>query len=40
VASATTDQEVHILNQQQRERGETPQCDINGTLCGDEEVEG
>jgi hypothetical protein len=33
-ASATTNQEVGILDAQQRARGEVPQCDINGTLCG------
>lgn len=25
---------ISILNQQQRDRGLVPQCDINGTLCG------
>jgi hypothetical protein len=40
VASDTTDQEVRILNAQQRQRGEIPQCDVNGTLCGDEESGG
>jgi len=32
--SATTDEQVRVLDAQQRRRGETPQCDINGTLCG------
>jgi hypothetical protein len=32
--SDTTNEEIRILDEQQRERGETPQCDINGTLCG------
>ncbi|HJZ96750.1 MAG TPA: hypothetical protein VKE70_09580 [Candidatus Solibacter sp.] len=29
-----TNTEIAVLNQQQRDRGITPQCDINGTLCG------
>jgi hypothetical protein len=29
-----TNKEVYKLNQQQRDRDITPQCDINGTLCG------
>jgi hypothetical protein len=33
-ASAVTNGEVSALNTEQRNRGETPQCDINGTLCG------
>jgi hypothetical protein len=33
-ASGTTNQAVSVLDAQQRQRGETPQCDINGTLCG------
>ncbi len=32
--SAETNQATTALNQQQRERGIKPQCDINGTLCG------
>ena len=32
--SAPTNQEVRILDAQQRDLGEVPQCDINGTLCG------
>jgi hypothetical protein len=32
--SAKTNQAISALNQQQRDRGITPQCDINGTLCG------
>ncbi len=33
-ASAVTNGEVRALDNEQRNRGETPQCDINGTLCG------
>ena len=33
-ANAVTNGEVSALNTEQRDRGETPQCDINGTLCG------
>jgi len=29
-----TNMAIALLNQQQRDRGITPQCDINGTLCG------
>ncbi|KRT65146.1 MAG: hypothetical protein XU11_C0034G0009 [Candidatus Dadabacteria bacterium CSP1-2] len=29
-----TEEAVFELNEKQRERGITPQCDINGTLCG------
>jgi hypothetical protein len=29
-----TDKEIAALNQQQRDRSITPQCDVNGTLCG------
>ncbi len=29
-----TNKAIFTLNQQQRDRGITPQCDINGTLCG------
>ena len=31
---APTNTEIFALNQQQRDRGITPQCDVNGTLCG------
>ncbi len=31
---ATTNAEIAVLNQQQRDRSIKPQCDINGTLCG------
>ena len=31
---ATTNKAIFALNQQQRNRGIKPQCDINGTLCG------
>jgi len=31
---AATNQEIAVLNQAQRNRNITPQCDINGTLCG------
>lgn len=34
VANSDTQQAVFNLNQEQRDRGITPQCDINGTLCG------
>lgn len=30
----TTNAEIAVLNQQQRDRDIKPQCDINGTLCG------
>jgi hypothetical protein len=33
-ANAQTQVAVYELNQVQREAGITPQCDINGTLCG------
>jgi hypothetical protein len=33
--NAQTDAEIAALNERQRERGTTPQCDVNGTLCGD-----
>jgi hypothetical protein len=33
-ASSSTDNEIFSLNQKQRNRGITPQCDVNGTLCG------
>lgn len=29
-----TNKEIYLLNQAQRNNGDTPQCDINGTLCG------
>lgn len=32
--NAVTNQKINTLNNQQRNEGETPQCDINGTLCG------
>jgi hypothetical protein len=32
--NAKTNKKIAALNQQQRNRGITPQCDINGTLCG------
>jgi hypothetical protein len=32
--NAATDAAVFELNQQQRAHGITPQCDVNGTLCG------
>ena len=32
--SAKTNKAITALNQQQRDRGITPQCDVNGTLCG------
>ena len=32
--SAETNLAITTLNQQQRDRGVTPQCDVNGTLCG------
>jgi hypothetical protein len=33
-ADGKTNIEIATLNQQQRDRGIKPQCDINGTLCG------
>jgi hypothetical protein len=33
-ADSPTNNEIFTLNQAQRARGVTPQCDINGTLCG------
>jgi hypothetical protein len=33
-ASRKTNDAITILNQDQRNRGIKPQCDINGTLCG------
>lgn len=35
-ASAQTENAMFGLNQRQRDIGITPQCDINGTLCGEE----
>jgi len=32
--TVVTNQEVRVLDAEQRQRGEVPQCDINGTLCG------
>lgn len=32
--NAQTDSVITALNQQQRDRGIVPQCDVNGTLCG------
>jgi hypothetical protein len=32
--NAQTNAKIAQLNQQQRNRGVTPQCDVNGTLCG------
>jgi len=32
--SKKSNKAIFTLNQQQRDRGITPQCDINGTLCG------
>ena len=32
--STKTNKAIFALDQQQRDRGITPQCDINGTLCG------
>jgi hypothetical protein len=33
-ADGKTNTAIAALNQQQRDRGIKPQCDINGTLCG------
>jgi hypothetical protein len=33
--NAKTNAAIGALNQAQRDRGITPQCDVNGTLCGD-----
>ena len=38
--SATTNKVIFDLNKRQRERGITPQCDINDTLCGEESAGG
>jgi hypothetical protein len=32
--NSRTNGEITVLNQLQRKRGITPQCDVNGTLCG------
>ena len=32
--NADTNAAIYTLNAAQRNAGETPQCDINGTLCG------
>jgi hypothetical protein len=32
--SVESNKAISTLNQQQRDRGITPQCDVNGTLCG------
>jgi hypothetical protein len=32
--SAKTNKAISALDQKQRDRGITPQCDVNGTLCG------
>jgi len=34
--NATTNEAIFDLNERQREREITPQCDLNGTLCGEE----
>ncbi|MCI0482602.1 MAG: hypothetical protein L0213_13565, partial [Candidatus Dadabacteria bacterium] len=39
-ASNKTDEVVFGLNKRQREVGITPQCDINGTLCGERKNSG
>jgi hypothetical protein len=39
-ADAKTDNEVFNLNEKQRDRGITPQCDLNGTLCGEKSSSG
>ncbi len=33
-ANDATQEEIYELDQEQRERGIVPQCDLNGTLCG------
>ena len=35
--NAATDQRIAELNDAQRARGITPQCDVNGTLCGSDD---
>jgi hypothetical protein len=39
-ADTQTEHAVFDLNERQREKGITPQCDINGTLCGEPNVSG
>ena len=39
-ASSTTENAVFDLNKRQREKDITPQCDINGTLCGERKHNG
>lgn len=39
-ANVNTNNEIFKLNEKQRERGITPQCDINGTLCGEKATSG
>ena len=39
-ANNKTEQTVFGLNERQREKGITPQCDTNGTLCGEEKHNG
>ncbi|HSC33920.1 MAG TPA: hypothetical protein VLG45_01495, partial [Thermodesulfobacteriota bacterium] len=39
-ASNTTENAVFDLNKRQREKDITPQCDINGTLCGERKNSG
>ena len=34
-ANSATEQKIYELDAAQRAPGETPQCDINGTLCGE-----
>jgi len=33
-ANAVTENSIYAVNEAQRAAGNTPQCDINGTLCG------
>ena len=33
-ADKLTANQIYVLNQRQRDAGITPQCDVNGTLCG------
>jgi hypothetical protein len=35
-----TNEAVSSLNERQRARGLSPQCDLNGTLCGEEPKKG
>ncbi len=39
-ATGKTEEAVFGLNERQREKGITPQCDINGTLCGERKHNG